>query len=232
MFLSLMSSLSSLPSPPMVVALQDPPVRNGKLPFFSSWKCFHPPHKRPRVAFFVHPFLIASTSILPVPSSSADLFSLDIFAPFGFFDFSFARFRITNAYSTHLPSRPYRTLVPQDLFPVLFFPLLVLGDLNIHHSSSDPLRILDPSELSVSHPYFSLSSEREFSLLNQPGVYTYFPFMHSSRPSVLDLAFPNSLLSPAFNKWDTPLPSTGSNHVPVVISFCSPKFRPPDPSPN
>ena len=231
-FLSLMSSLSSLPSSPVVVALQDPPVRNGRLPFFSSWKCFHPPHKRPRVAFFVHPFLIASTSILPVPSLSADLFSLDIFAPSGFFDFSFTRFRITNAYSTHLRSPPYRTLVPQDLFPVLSFPLLVLGDLNIHHSSSDPLRILDPAELSISHPYFSLSSERNFSLFNQPGVYTYFPFTHSSRPSVLDLALANSLLAPAFNKWDTPLPSTGSDHVPVLISFCSPKFRPPDPSPN
>ena len=43
MFLSLMSSLSSLPSSPMVVALQDPLVRNGRLPFFTSWKFFHPP---------------------------------------------------------------------------------------------------------------------------------------------------------------------------------------------
>ena len=86
--------------------------------------------------------------------------------------------------------------------------------------------------MSVSHPYFSLASERGFSLLNQPGVYTYFPFTHSSRPPVLDQAFSNSLLAPAFTRWDTPLPSTGSDHVPVVISFCSPKFRPPDPTPN
>ena len=231
-FLSLMNSLSLLPSSPMIVALQDPPVRNGMLPSFSSWKCFHPPHKRPRVAFYVHPHLIASTSILPVPSPFGDLFSLDIFAPLGLFDFSFPRFRVTNAYSTHQRPPPYRTLSPQDLFPILPFPLLVLGDLNIHHSSSDPLRVLDPSELSVSHPYFSLSSSRGFSLLNQRGVYTYFPFPHSGKPSVLDLAFANSLLVPAFSAWDTPLPSTGSDHVPVVIYFSSPKFRPPPPSPN
>ena len=232
MFLSLMDSLSLLPSPPMIIALQDPPVRSGKLPSFSSWKCFHPPHKRPRVAFYVHPHLIASTSILPGSSPLADLFSLDIFAPIGFFDFSFTRFRITNVYSTHQRSPPYRTLAPQDLFPCLSFPLLVLGDLNIHHPSSDPLRTLDPRELSVSHPYFSLASDRDFSLLNQPGVFTYFPFTHSSRPLVLDLAFANSHLSPAFNRWVTPLPSTGSDHVPILISFCSPKFHPPDPSPN
>ena len=231
-FLSLMCSLSSLPSPPMIVALQDPPVRNGNLPSFSSWKCFHPAHKRPWVAFFVHPSLIASTSILPVPSPSAGLFSLDIFAPSGLFGFSFPRFRITNAYSTHQRSPLYRTLTPQDLFPSLSFPLLVLGDLNIHHSSSDPLRVLDPAELSISHPYFSLASSRGFSLLNQQGVYTYFPFAHSRRPSVLDLAFANSSLFPAFSAWDTPLPSTGSDHVPVVISFSAPKFRPPSSAPN
>ena len=69
-------------------------------------------------------------------------------------------------------------------------------------------------------------------LLNQPGVYTYFPFTHSSRPSVLDLAFSNSMLAPAFNRWDTPLPSTGSDHVPVVISLCSPRFHTADPYPN
>ena len=232
MFLSLMSSLSSLPTTPMIVALQDPPVRNGKLPTFSSWKCFHPPYKRPRVAFFVHPHLIASTSILPVPSPFDSLFSLDIFTPSALFDFFFSRFRVTNAYSTHQRSPPYRTLAPLDLFPSLPFPLLVLGDFNIHHPFSDPLRAHGPREMSVSHPYFSLASERGFPLLNQPGVYTYFPFTHSSRPSVLDLAFSNSSLVPAFSKWDTPLPSTGSDHVPVVISLCSPKFRPPDPTPN
>ena len=232
MFLSVMSSLSLLPSSPMVVALQDPPVSNGKLPSFSSWKCFHPPHKRPRVAFYVHPHLIASTSILSVSSPSADLFSLDIFAPLGLFDFSFPRFRIMNAYSPHLRSPPYRTLTPRELFPLLPFPLLVIADFNIHHPSAEPLRAHDPREISVSHPYVSTASEYGVSLLNQPGVYTYFPSTDSSRPSVLDLAFTNSLLSPPFNKWDTPLPSTGSDHVPVVISFSSPKPRPPDPTPN
>ena len=155
-----------------------------------------------------------------------------MFAHSGLFDFSFPRFPVTNAYSTHQRSPPYRTLTPQDLFPRLSFPLLVLGDLNIHHSSSDPLRVLDPGELSISHPYFSLATSRGFSLLNEPGVYTFFPFAHLRRPSVLDLAFANSPWFPAFGGWDTPLPSTGSDHVPVVISFSSSKFCPPAPSPN
>ena len=44
-FLSLMNSLSNLNPHPMVVAIQDPPVRNGRLPSFSSYKCLHPSHK-------------------------------------------------------------------------------------------------------------------------------------------------------------------------------------------
>jgi len=46
-FLSLMNSFSQLPSPPMIVALQDPPVRRGQLPSFSTYKCFHPPAANP-----------------------------------------------------------------------------------------------------------------------------------------------------------------------------------------
>ena len=93
-FLSLMSSLSSLPSLPMIIALQDPPVRNGKLLFFSSWKCFHPPHKRPGVAFFVHPFLIASTSILPVPFPPLIFFHLIFLPRLGFLIFPFQGFAL------------------------------------------------------------------------------------------------------------------------------------------
>ena len=139
---------------------------NGKLPSFSTWECFPLPYKRPRMAFYVHPHLMASTSILPVSSHLAYLFSLDIFAPSGFFDFSFSRFHIKNAYTTHQRSPPYRNLPLQELFQRLSFPLLILGDLNVHHPSSDPLRTLDPRELSVSHPYFSLASDRDFSLPN------------------------------------------------------------------
>ena len=93
-FLSLMSSLTLLLPSPMIAALQDPPVISGNLPSFSSWKCFHPPHKCPWVAFYVHPQLIASTSILPVASPRDDILSLDIFAPSGLLEFSFPRFKV------------------------------------------------------------------------------------------------------------------------------------------
>src|ERR1700712_2903848 len=84
-------------------------------------------------------------------------------------------------------------------------PLLVLGDLNIHHHQSNPLRSFSPGELSISFPYFSAASEFGFWLLNTPGVYTRFPLSGNTRPSVLDLAFANPLLFPFFSGWGTPL---------------------------
>ena len=92
------------------------------------------------MAFYVHPHLCGSTSILPVPSSRPDLMSIDLFAPGGFFEFPFTRQRITNTYN--LPSRqaPFRMLSPPDLFVKLPFPTLVLGDFNLHHPAADPLR--------------------------------------------------------------------------------------------
>jgi len=231
-FLSLMNSISQLASPPMIVALQDPPVRRGQLPSFSTYKCFHPSFPKPRVAFYVHPHLLNSVSLLPSASTRSDLFSIDIFAPHGFFELQFTRFRVINAYNLPLKSAPFRTITPPDLFQDNAFPTMVVGDLNLHHPAADPLRTFDSGEYNLSHPYYSQVSEHGYSLLNQPGLYTYFPFAYNARPSVLDLAFANGPLFPSFSRWDTPLPSTGSDHVPVLITLESPRFRLPPPSPN
>jgi len=142
------------------------------------------------------------------------------------------RFRIINAYNLPRKSAPFRSISPPELFQDNDFPTMVVGDLNLHHPSADPLRTFDSKEYNLSHPYYSQASEHGYSLLNQTGLYTYFPFAHNARPSVLDLAFANEPLFPSFSHWDTPLPSTGSDHVPVLITLESPRFRLPPPSPN
>ena len=71
-----------------------------------------------------------------------------------------------------------------------------------------------------------------YHLLNTPGVSTRFPFDTISRPSVLDLAFVNTALSPLVSLWDTPLPSTGSDYVPCVITLKPPAILLPPPTPH
>jgi len=61
-------------------------------------------------------------------------------SPEGLFDTSHNLFCLYNAYS--IPSCHTRSVSPVDLFPRHDFPTLLLGDLNIHHSVSDPICFL------------------------------------------------------------------------------------------
>ena len=108
----------------------------------------------------------------------------------------------------------------------------MVGDFNIHHPLPNPLRSHSAEELATSFPYFSRSSKLGFSLLNQPGVYTRFPLSGSGRLSVLDLSFASPLLLPFCQTWDIPLPSTGSDHVPVQIILSHSFTYTAPPSPN
>src|SRR5437588_466770 len=65
-----------------------------------------------------------------------------------------------------------------------------------------------------------------------PGVYTRYPFDLSTRPSVLDLAFASTPLAPFISSWDVSLPSTGSDHLPILIKLSTPHLGPAPPSPD
>jgi len=99
------------------------------------------------------------------------------------------------------------------------------GDFNIHNAAADPSRLLSSKEEKESAPYFDRASDLGFTLLNTPAVYTRFPFSGNHRPSTIDLAFANPQIFPAFRFWDaSSLPSTGSDHPPIIITL-----RPPSP---
>ena len=107
-----------------------------------------------------------------------------------------------------------------------------MGDFNIHHPLSDTLRIHSQAELHASFPYFSRAADLGYALLNTSGVYTRFPLSNVGRPSVIDLAFASPALAAYFRAWETPLPSTGSDHIPITILLSHPISSPPLPSPN
>src|ERR1700712_441507 len=148
-FTSLFQSLAAHPVFISIIALQDPPVLKGKLPVFPGYTSFAPASAatgKPRVAFYAHRSILGSVSLLPVDLGRADVFAIDLHTPGGFFDSSQRLFRIINAYSTLDGSSTRRTVPPSVLFPTTDFPLLVLGDLNIHHHQSDPLRSFSHGE--------------------------------------------------------------------------------------
>jgi len=183
------------------------------------------------VAAYVHMSFLSNYTVLPRFKGVDDVLSLDISSNEPLFGTAFHSFRIINAYSTNTVDHRVHSVSPETLFPDLGFPLLVLGDLNIHNPLSDPLRHFSHREVVSSTPYFEKAAESGFALLNPPGDYTRFPLVGKARPSVIDLAFANPPLLPLVKSWEASLPSTGSDHVPITITLAapSPNLKPPRP---
>jgi len=187
-FLSLFESFKEATTYPSIVLLQDPPVNKAHLSSFNGFKSFFPPVRKPQVAAYVHMSFLSNYTVLPRFTGVDDVLALDISSNVPLFGTAFHSFRIINAYSTNTTDHRVHSVVPEVLFPDLGFPLLVLGDLNIHNPLSDPLRHFSQGEISSSTPYLEKAAESGFALLNPPGEYTRFPLVGKACPSVIDLA--------------------------------------------
>ena len=137
------------------------------------------------MAAYVHMSFLSNYTVLPKFKGVDNLLALDISSNEPLFNTDFYSFRIINAYSTNTTNHRVHSVPPEVLFPDLGFPLLVLGDLNIHNPLSDPLRHFSSREVSSSTPYFEKAAEAGFALLNPPGEYTRFPLVGTARPSFI-----------------------------------------------
>jgi len=90
------------------------------------------------VAAYVHMSCLSNYTVLPRFKGVDDVLTLDISSTEPLFGTTFHSFRIINAYSTNTVDHRVYSVSPDTLFPDLGFPLLVLGDLNIHNPLSDP----------------------------------------------------------------------------------------------
>jgi len=222
-----------LPHPPLLVAIQDPPSRRSTLPTFPGFISFAPPPPgRPRVAIYVSHALNQDLSCSTVFYDSSEMLSVDVFSPEALFGSPHRSLRVTSVYLLRTNPPAYRSILPQQVFSFFSYPHLVLGDFNLHHPLADPCRSLSEREFTISTGYFDAAFDVPYHLLNTPGVYTRFPFDAITRPSVLDLAFANTSLSPLVSSWDTPLPSTGSDHIPCVITLRPPAVMLAPPTPH
>jgi len=183
------------------------------------------------VAAYVHISFLSNYTVLPRFNGVDDVLALDVSSNEPLFNTDFHSFRVINAYSTNTADHRVHSVSSEVLFPDLGFPLLGLGDLNIHNPLSDPLRHFSSREISSSSPYVEKAAESGFALLNPPGEYTRFPLVGTARPSVIDLSFANAPLLPLVKSWEASLPSTGSDHVPITITLAAPSLNQKPPRP-
>jgi len=230
-FLCLFESFKEATTYPSIVLLQDPPVNKAHLPSFNGFKSFFPPVRLPRVAAYVHMSFLSSYKVLPRFKEVDDVLALDISSNEPLFGTAFHSFRVINADSTNTADHKVHSVSPEVLFPDLGFPLLVLGDLNIHNPLSDRLRYFSHREISSSTPYFEKTAESGFALLNPAGEHTRFRLVGNARPSVIDLPFANPPLLPLVKSCEASLPSTGSDHIPITITLAAPSLNQEPPRP-
>jgi len=157
---------------------------------------------------------------------------IELFTHDGFFDPCMVGFTILNSYSTKGRSNNTRSVSADLIFLNFSTPVLTLCNLNIHQPTADPLRTFKEDELATTVPYFNRATELGYSLLNTPGVYTRLSMSLVSRPGVIDQAFACPLLTPYFSEWSDPLPSTGSDYIPILLRFDAPLIRAHPPPPN
>ena len=230
-FLSLFELFKEGTTYPSIILLQDPPVNKAHLPCFNGFTSVFPPLRKPRVAAYVYMSFLSNYTVLPRFKGVDEVLALDISSDEPLFGTVFQSFRVLNGYSSNTTDHRIHSVLPDVLFPDLEFPLLVVGDLNMHNPLSDPLRHFSQREISSSSPYFTKVSESGFALINPRGEYTRLPLVGKARPSVIDLAFANPPLLPLIKSWEASLPSTGSDHIPISITYAapSPNEKPPRP---
>ena len=139
--------------------------------------------------------LLSHVTGLPFFFDRFDVAALDIYE-YDLFGGSFTQFLILNVYNLRPRHAGSMTVSPVVSLPKVDIPLVVVGDFNIPHPLSDPLRAHFSEELALSFPYFTRASELGYELLNLPGVSTCFPLGGTSHPSVIDLAFASPRLAP------------------------------------
>ena len=141
MFLCLFNSFAAVKTPPDIFCLQDPPVWRFRLPSFHNFTSFHAlcaDGSKPHVALYVSTMLLSHLTVLPLFFDHYDVAALDIYGS-DLFGGSVTQFRILNVYNLRPRRAGLMTVSPVVSFPEVDFPLLVVGDFNIHHPRSDPL---------------------------------------------------------------------------------------------
>ena len=206
-----------------IVLLQDPPIYHGSPPSFAGFKAFAPPVPKPRVACYVALGFWRKYSVLAIFTPQTDNVRFpDIFTPECFFHLSTTKFCIGNVYSRSLTQPTTQTVSRATALANHDFFYLVAGDFNIYDPAADSLHVISSTEERKSAPYFDLATDPGYTLLKTLWAFTQYPQSGEQRPSVIDFAFANPHMFSPFKCWDaTSLPSTGSDHVPIVITLAS-----------
>jgi len=133
-------------------------------------------------------------------SRSEDICHLRVFAREGRLVGQSHSFGLINIYNRQ---RSGGNTVPADeLFLETCEPILVVGDLNVHTSLTEPTRVQASGGRRIREVYVRTAALNGYTILNRPGIHRRFPDNATiPRPLVLDYTLVNASMFARITRW-------------------------------
>ena len=138
---------------------------------------------------------------------------------------------IVNAYKRR--TEEGNSVQAESLFRETNKPTIIVGDLNLHTSLTDPMRVLLSSARKNGETYMRRAALSGYTILNTPGIYTRFPdnvMLH--RPSIINYSIANAAMFNKLSRWRDITQRTSSDHISIVTELDSEEIELAKPAPN
>ena len=212
------------------VCVQDPPLYNGEPLRAPGYECVFQKTRKVRACTYVSLRVLLEVSFVIFPCVEDVLF-LRVFAKEGRLLGQSRSIGIANVYNRQ--GADGHSAPAESIFPETPEPTLVVGDLNIHTSLTDPMRVLSSSERRTGEAYMRTAALHSYTILNTPGIYTRFPDNPNlHRPSTIDYTLANASMFTKVNRWRDITQRTGSDHIVIVTEIDSEEVELARPAPD
>jgi hypothetical protein len=165
---------------------------------------------------------------MPVYFDRVDIVGVNFHFPQGFQGTRHRNLTIISAYNRVVEA--HTTIPPHTLFGGHgSLPVIITGDLNIHHILTQPDRRFNRNKALLSNPYFDEAHSSGFTFANKPGAITRWSDSPSKQDSCINLTFYNGEISNHIQSWQTIEEDTGSDQSITHTGIKSPFDTSPPP---
>jgi len=212
------------------VCVQDPPLYKGDPLKAQGYECIFQKTEKVRVCTYISLRVVREISCVILPCID-DVLYLRIFAKEGKRVGQSRSVSVVNAYNRR--TEEGNSILAESLFRQTNDPTIIVGDLNVHRSLTDPMRILSSSERRTGKTYMRTAALCGYTILNTPGIYTRFPdnvMLHG--PSVIHYSCANAAMFTKISRWRDITQRISSDYIAIVTKIDSEEIERAKPAPD
>lgn len=199
------------------VSVQDPRLYYSEHLRAPHYECVFQKRRKVKVCTYVSLTVLLEVSFIIFPCVE-DVLCLRVFADKGRLLGQSWSVDIANAYNRQ--GREGLYVPAEGIFPETPEPTLVVGDLNIHTSLTDPMRVLSSSQKRSGATYMRTAALPGYTILNTPGIYTRVSDNPNlDPPSTIVYTLANASIFTKVTRWRNVTQRTGSDHIVIITAI-------------